>query len=291
MEECNFRKASRDFISGHTIRFLNLSGSGSGIVIYRLKGNSSVDTIMGNRYISAAVNLAPLRNIIVKAHSNGVSPTVVRFVTGGRGLSVTNVVGILGGGSNLLKLSNKLSDSFHSLGSTTRDKGRSTTGTVSILYCNVTGFINKCITTVGNMSTVMFATNVNRGTVPMHRGIMDCLKCLKIALSGRTGKIHKRRVIVSAPSSGIGITMVPAGRRLTVYERAMTLIWFSRVVGYLFYIRAERVWLSGDCVCVRKGNTSIEDALLYTHGTCKGCLVVVPPSSGVLHGKVLLSGV
>ncbi len=220
---CNTRNADRSFISGHLTRIVNGSHGSLGVVAYRLNGNYSVATIGSNGYCSASVNFAPLSNFVVNAHANALSPSTLAFVTRGRGLSPTSVGHVYGGRSNILNISN-VSGSGHSIGTTTTGNGRHTRLTISVRHCRVLGFINSCVTSVGNISTVTFANNVNRGSVRVHTCIYRGLGCVNIRLSGRTGGRGNRRVGVSATSDGISICVVPAGRRLTVTHRALRVV-------------------------------------------------------------------
>ncbi len=236
VEECNFRKASRGCISRRTSRVLGGPLRRLGVVAFRLKGNSDVATISKKGSVSASVNFAPLTNIIVNAHYNSVSPTVIGFVTRTRGVSLSGISGVLGGGSNISNVSN-IDDSFHSLTRTTTRKGSGTRLTLSLFVCDIHGFLNRCVVTVNNISTVMFATNVNRGAPSVENTVLRGARFLKVRIStsGGTGTVHNTRVRVSGRNSGIGILIVPAGRRLVVTGRARRLLgWGSFRTRYLY---------------------------------------------------------
>lgn len=167
MHHCNFRKASRHCMSRHIYRFLNMRPRKGGVVAYRVNGNNSVATVGSNGYMSADVNLAPLRNLVVNAHDNSVSTNTISFVVRGRNLSTGNVSGLLGGGDNILNVFNR-SDSVHSLRGTMTTNGPGTILTRRVCFCHVGGCVNTCTTTLNNISVIMFANNINRGRTDTH---------------------------------------------------------------------------------------------------------------------------
>lgn len=232
IHHCNFRKASRHCISRHMYRFLNISPGKGGVVAYRVNGNNSVSTVGSNGYVSADVKLAPLRNLMVKAHDNSVSTNTIAFVVRGRKLGTANMSGLLGGGDNMLNISN-MSDSVHRLRTTITTKGPGTVLTRGVCFCHVGGCVNTCTTTLNNMSVVLFANNMNRGRTGYHSRIYRNLRFVNIGVSLRGGGIHKRRTVVSTSSSGIAMTIVPASRRLVVTDSALTVLggWFCYLIG------------------------------------------------------------
>lgn len=233
MHHCNFRKASRHCISGHIYRVLNLSRGGSGVVAYRVNGNNSMTTMLGNGMLSASVNLAPLTNLVVNSHYNSVSTSTIACLVSGLGVGPRRVTSFLGGGDNILNVAN-VSSSVHSVRGTTGRNGRGTRLTLHVCRCHVGGCVNTCATTVNNISTVMFATNINRGRASLHRRTYGGLRCLNVGVGGRIGSgIHNRRTVVSATSDGIGMMMIPASRRVIVTHSAVRLIsggWFRAVL-------------------------------------------------------------
>lgn len=225
---CNFRNADRGCITRANTGLTKLSFRGSGVVAYRVNGNTSIATILGNGSFSASVNFSPISKLIVNAHYNGISPDTIAFVNRGRNVSCTRLGRVVGGGSNILNLAS-LSDSVHSVSLTCSRNGPHTVLTHSVRCKHVHGFINRCTTRVNNISVVIFANNINRGSYRVHRDIYANLRFVNIRFSHRTGgNTHNMGGVLSAPNSHIGITIVTASRRLIVTASACGLMgWFS----------------------------------------------------------------
>lgn len=162
VHHCNFRNASRGCVDREYTRHVNIPLRGLGVVAYRLNGNSSVTTVGFNGIFSASVNFAPLSNFVVNAHSNNVSPSIMACLRRGLRLAPGRIRGVLGGRSNMDTVSNNCSSS-HSVITGRGRNSRETVLTRRVRTCRVTGCVNSCITTVGNISTVIFANKVNRG--------------------------------------------------------------------------------------------------------------------------------
>lgn len=216
VHHCNTRNADRFCMARRTTGVLGGPMRRLGVVAYRLNGNNSISTVHGNGYISASVNLAPLRNLIVNAHSNSVSPTVVFRLRSALNVDISTVGGLLAGRSNLLNLA-RIADSYHCIRSGCT-AGRSTGHTVSICYRHLTGCVNTCATLVSNhLSTIMFANNVNRGTTVIHRLSLNGLNILNFRISRRHGlTTHFNGSNFVGGRNAHPTIIVPAGRRLIV---------------------------------------------------------------------------
>lgn len=218
-----FHGTSHMFVSGETIKFLNLPEGHQRVIVCHLGNGSSISASVGGKAVDTSMGLTPLEGLVMGTRSGDIDPAIVQFICDHEKISVDEMLTILNKKSGVYALSGNLSSDF-------RDLGTAAEGGNEKAKLALDAFAHKVEKTVGGYLAVMngadaiaFTGGIGENDGKMRADICSHLGFAGIRIDPEANKVHGEAKIISTEDSAIKVIVLPTNEELAIARETVRL--------------------------------------------------------------------
>ncbi len=218
-----FHGTSHMFVSGETIRFLDLPEGNQRVIVCHLGNGSSISASIGGKAVDTSMGLTPLEGLVMGTRSGDIDPAVVQFICDHEGISVDEMLTILNKKSGVLALSGGLSSDFRDLGTAAAEGNEKAKLALDAFRHKVVKTIGGYLGVMNGADAIAFTGGIGENDIAMRANIMKQFAYAGVKIDEEKNNVRGKKTIISTPDSSIKVIILPTNEELAIARETVRL--------------------------------------------------------------------
>ena len=218
-----FHGTSHMFVSGETIRFLDLPEGNQRVIVCHLGNGSSISASIGGKAVDTSMGLTPLEGLVMGTRSGDIDPAVVQFICDHEGISVDEMLTILNKKSGVLALSGGLSSDFRDLGTAAEEGNEKAKLALDAFRHKVVKTIGGYLGVMNGADAIAFTGGIGENDIAMRANIMKQFAYAGVKIDDEKNNVRGKKAVISTPDSSIKVIVLPTNEELAIARETVRL--------------------------------------------------------------------
>ena len=218
-----FHGTSHMFVSGETIRFLNLPEGSQRVIVCHLGNGSSISASVGGKAVDTSMGLTPLEGLVMGTRSGDLDPAVVQFICNHEKISVDEMLNILNKKSGVYALSGGLSSDFRDLGQAAAEGNEKAQLALDAFAHKVVKTVGAYLGVMNGADAIAFTGGIGENDKAMRARIMKHFEFAGIKIDPERNDVRGKAQIISTDDSSVRVIVLPTNEELAIARETVRL--------------------------------------------------------------------
>lgn len=219
-----FHGTSHEYVSGETIKRLQLDPEDSGVIVAHLGNGASVCAVANGKSMDTSMGLTPLEGLVMGTRSGDIDAGVLQYLHNTCGMSLEDIMDMLNKRSGLLGLSNQSND-MRSLCELASTGDAAATTAIEVFCYRLAKYIAAYSVALERLDAIVFTGGIGENARPVRARVAALLKNLGVSLSDELNQENgDPRGVISNPQSRIPLLVIPTQEELMIARATFSSI-------------------------------------------------------------------
>ena len=211
-----FHGTSHRYVSERAAAMLGKNIKDLKIITCHLGNGSSITAVKGGQSVDTSMGFTPLEGVPMGTRSGVIDPAILEFLSEHKGLSLSEVTGILNKNSGMLGLSGVSSD-FRDLHAAADDGNKRAALALDKFAYSIKQYIGAYVAVMNGVDALVFTAGVGENNPAMRRMVAGELNCLGLSLDQKKNESPgKGEQDLSTDDSKGRILLIPTNEELVI---------------------------------------------------------------------------
>ena len=217
-----FHGTSHAFVSGETIKFLDLPESNRRVIVCHLGNGSSISASVNGKCVETSMGLTPLEGLVMGTRSGDVDPAVVQYIVNHDNKTVDEVLTMLNKQSGVLALSGVSSD-FRDLDNAAAEGNERAQLALDVFVHHVVKTVGAYAAVLNGVDAIAFTGGIGENSIDMRAKICSNLAYLGITIDPEKNNVRGKKAVISTDDSKVNVIVLPTNEELFIARETKRL--------------------------------------------------------------------
>ncbi|MCR4740256.1 MAG: acetate kinase [Lachnospiraceae bacterium] len=218
-----FHGTSHSYVSKRTAEILGKDYKDLKIIVCHLGNGASISAVKNGKCVDTSMGLTPLEGLIMGTRSGDLDPAILNFLCQKEDMTIGEMLNVLNKKSGVLGLSGISSD-FRDLGSEASKGNERAITTLEAYYYRVAKYIGAYTAALNGVDAIAFTAGVGENNADGRKAVCEYLGYLGIEIDPDKNSIRGEETVISTPSSGVKVLVVPTNEELAIARETAALV-------------------------------------------------------------------
>ena len=217
-----FHGTSHAFVSGETIKFLDLPESNRRVIVCHLGNGSSISASVNGKCVETSMGLTPLEGLVMGTRSGDVDPAVVQYIANHDNKTVDEVLTMLNKQSGVLALSGVSSD-FRDLDNAAAEGNERAQLALDVFVHHVVKTVGAYAAVLNGVDAIAFTGGIGENSIDMRAKICSNFAYLGITIDPEKNNVRGKKAVISTDDSKVNVIVLPTNEELFIARETKRL--------------------------------------------------------------------
>ena len=217
-----FHGTSHAFVSGETIKFLDLPESNRRVIVCHLGNGSSISASVNGKCVETSMGLTPLEGLVMGTRSGDVDPAVVQYIVNHDNKTVDEVLTMLNKQSGVLALSGVSSD-FRDLDNAAAEGNERAQLALDVFVHHVVKTVGAYAAVLNGVDAIAFTGGIGENSIDMRAKICSNFAYLGITIDPEKNNVRGKKAVISTDDSKVNVIVLPTNEELFIARETKRL--------------------------------------------------------------------
>ncbi|MGK9476660.1 acetate/propionate family kinase [Melioribacter sp. OK-6-Me] len=210
-----FHGTSHRYVSERAAAILNRPIEELKIITAHLGNGCSMAAVNYGKSIDTTMGFTPLEGLLMGTRSGDMDPSVILYIMGKEGLSISEANTLLNKHSGLIGLSGESSD-MREIENAVLEGNKKAKNAFDVFTYRIKKYIGAYAAAMGGLDAVVFTGGIGENSAMVRRDVCADLEFLGIKLDDNLNQNPVGEAIISSGDSGVKILRIPTNEELVI---------------------------------------------------------------------------
>lgn len=218
-----FHGTSHKFVSGETIKFLNLNPDTAKVVVCHLGNGASISASVGGKCVDTSMGLTPLEGLIMGTRSGDVDASIVQFICDKENVSVDEALNILNKKSGVLGMTDNLSSDFRDIELAAEDGNKLATLALEAFRYRIIKYVGAYMAAMGGLDALAFTGGVGENDKFTRKIVSEAFSFMGVKIDDVANDVRGKATLCSTADSTVKVVLMPTNEELAIARETKRL--------------------------------------------------------------------
>lgn len=218
-----FHGTSHMFVSGETIKFLDLDPKTAKVIVCHLGNGASISASIGGKCIDSSMGLTPLEGLIMGTRSGDIDASIVQFICNKEGVSVDEALNILNKQSGVLGMSDGFSSDFRDIENAAEDGNELAKLALEAFRYRLIKYVGSYIAAMGGVDAIAYTGGVGENDAVTRKQVSEAFAFMGVKIDDKANNVRGKKTLVSTPDSTVKVVLMPTNEELAIARETKRL--------------------------------------------------------------------
>jgi acetate kinase len=212
-----FHGTSHRYVSHRALELLGKAENpeGTKIITCHLGNGSSVAAVKDGKCVDTTMGLGPLAGVPMGTRSGDIDPTIIEYLMGIYGYSISEIMTILNKKSGVLGISGVSSD-FRDLTAAAGEGNERAQLALDKFNYEVRKVIGEYAAAMGGVDAIVFTAGVGENSPALRAEMLEGLEFMGVELDNEVNSTCRDERLISTPNSKVKVFVIPTNEELMI---------------------------------------------------------------------------
>ncbi len=225
-----FHGTSHRFVAGRAAAFLKKDAGALKIITCHLGNGCSMTAVDKGISVDTSMGFTPLEGLLMGTRSGDIDPSVILYVMGKEGLTLSEATTLLNKHSGLQGISGVSSD-MREVVAEMKNGDKKATYAFDVFTYRVKKYIGAYAAAMGGLDAVVFTGGIGENSADVRRACTENLDFLGIEYDETRNASPEKEKLFSRESSRVSLLVIPTNEELVIAMDTMEIVHALRTKG------------------------------------------------------------